>query len=85
MATHTIKTQINLPKEQYNFLTTQAKEKRMSLSKIIQSVLGKYIKQEQSSNIFTDDDTLWQIVGTGTSKISDGSVNHDQYIYGTKK
>jgi hypothetical protein len=85
METTTIKTQISLPKKQYDLLTRRANELQSSLSKIVQQALDKYFEPEEPSQIFTEDDPLWHIVGAGESDIADGSINPDHYIYGTPK
>jgi len=85
METTTVKTQISLPQKQYDLLKRRANELQSSLSKIVQQALDKYFEPEEPAQIFTEDDPLWQIVGAGESDISDGSINHDHYIYGTPK
>ena len=85
METTTVKTQISLPKKQYDLLQRRANELKSSLSKIIEQALDKYFEPEEPSQIFTEDDPIWQIVGTVESDITDGSINHDHYIYGTPK
>jgi hypothetical protein len=83
METTTVKTQISLPKKHYDLLKKRANELHSSLSKIIEQALDKYFEPEEPAQIFTKDDPLWQIVGAGESNITDGSINHDHYIYGT--
>lgn len=85
METTTVKTQISLPKKQYDQLKRRANELKSSLSKIVERALDEYFEPEESSQLFTEDDPIWQIVGTAESDITDGSVNHDHYIYGTPK
>lgn len=78
-------TKISLSKKQYDLLKKLANELQSSLSKIVQQALDKYFEPEEPSQIFTDDDPLWHIVGAAESDITDGSINHDHYIYGTPK
>jgi hypothetical protein len=85
METTTVKTRISLPKKQYDLLKRRANELKSSLSKIVEQALDKYLEPEESSQLFTEDDPIWQIVGMVESDITDGSVNHDHYIYGTPK
>jgi len=85
METATIKTQISLPKKQYDQLKSRASQLKSSLSKIVEQALDEYFEPEQDSQLFTENDPIWQIVGTVESGITDGSINHDHYIYGTPK
>lgn len=85
METSTVKTQISLPKKQYDQLKSKANQLKSSLSKIVEQALDEYFEPEQDSQLFTEDDPIWQIVGTVESDIADGSINHDHYIYGTPK
>lgn len=85
METATVKTQISLPKKQYDQLKSRANQLKSSLSKIVEQALDEYLEPEQDSQLFTEDDPIWQIVGTVESDVTDGSINHDHYIYGTPK
>ena len=85
METTIVKTQITLTKKQYDQLKSRANELKSSLSKIVEQALDNYFEPEEKSQIFTEEDPLWQIVGTVESEITDGSINHDHYIYGTPK
>jgi len=83
--TQTIKTQIQLPKVLYDLLMRRASEMDSSLSELVKRAIDKYLDPTQPTNIFTEDDPLWEIVGSAESEIIDGSVNHDHYIYSTPK
>ena len=60
-----------------------ADKKGVSQSEVIRESLDRYIKEEQKKGEIKD--PLLELAGIGNSDITDGSINHDHYIYGVKK
>ncbi len=86
MAERMVRTQIYLPPKVHAELKRRAGKHGLTLAIQIREALEEYLRRANS-----DDDelepldlgNLFEIVGKyGKSNITDGSVNHDKYIYG---
>jgi len=73
-----VETKISLSKKQYDLLKKRTNELKSSLSKIVEQAVDKYFKPGKPSQIFTEDDPKWQIVGANESDITDGSMGVNQ-------
>lgn len=87
MSTYEIRTQIYLEQAQHEALKQLAAEKSVSMAQLIREAVAAYIVQEQGDFDLEAymDDPLWQIPDIaeelGPSGFTDGSVNHDSYLY----
>jgi len=86
-----IRTQIYLSREQHEALKLRAAERSVSMAQIIREAVSDYIFENQEDDeIFDLDlylgDPVWQIPeliqGLSPTPITDGSINHDDYLYG---
>ena len=79
-----IATNLYFPKEQYADIKQIAKSLGISIAEYIRRLADKDIKS-RTKHIDWEHDPLWDIIGSGTGKHTDLSVNHDYYLYGGKK
>ncbi|MCX6030818.1 MAG: hypothetical protein NT169_16170 [Chloroflexi bacterium] len=86
-----VTTNIRLPKELYREAKPRAAEEEKSLAQVIRESVAQYlvgqrsIELESTADPVTDDwenDPLW-LIGTDATiaDVTDGSVNHDLYLY----
>lgn len=91
MAEH-VTTNIRLPKDVYREIKHRALEEEKSLAQIIRESVAQYlagnrsIEQTPPADSILDEwenDPLW-LIGTDATiaDVTDGSVNHDLYLYG---
>ena len=71
------RTQIYLTEEQRQNLEELASAQDTTMSHVIREAIDEYVTLH-----LVDTDPLLEIVGLGESGSSDGSVHHDQEIYG---
>jgi hypothetical protein len=79
-----VRTQVYLPRDIYVQLKNRADEEGITMAIQIREALAQYVTEspkEEKGHILTADDPIWNIIGMIESGISDGSVNHDKYIY----
>jgi predicted DNA-binding protein len=78
-----VRTQVYLPQDIYEKLRSRADEEGITMAAQIREALAEYVveKPEKKEHILTADDPIWELIGIGESGITDGSVNHDKYIY----
>ena len=84
MAEKMVRTQVYLPNDIYQQLKTRADDQGITMAVQIREALANYVvekKAEKKGHILTADDPIWNLIGMVKSGISDGSVNHDKYIY----
>jgi hypothetical protein len=89
--TEYVTTNIRLPKDVYREIKHRALEEEKSLAQIIRESVVQYlagppVAAPRSEDATTDDwenDPLW-LIGTDATiaDVTDGSVNHDLYLYG---
>ena len=80
--------QISLSAAQKDALINELQKRKLSLNQLLDNLVQEFLKHNTISEegaILTEDDPIWQIVGAGKSDVTDGSINHDHYIYGTPK
>ena len=90
-----VRTQIYLEKAQHEALKQKAAEKSTSMAQIIREAVAVYLAQTETK---TEDDFDWEAYKNdpiwnipaiaqelGPSGITDGSINHDYYIYDLDK
>lgn len=79
-----VRTQVYLPRDIYEQLKERADKEGSSMASQIREALVQYVvetKVEDDGPMFTKDDPIWELVGMIKSGITDGSYNHDKYIY----
>jgi predicted nucleic acid-binding protein len=76
------RTQMYFPEEILRELKRKASEEKTTIADIVRSAVSELLKKEKTKNWMGD--TLWNMVGTSSSKDKDLSVNHDKYLYGKK-
>lgn len=73
------RTQLYLDAEQYQFLKERAASYNISMAEVVRQLIAKEQKQQE---VIDPGDPIFQLgqkhISTGRS---DGSVNHDSYIY----
>jgi hypothetical protein len=79
-----VRTQVYLPRDIYEQLKERADNEGLTMASQIREALAQYVvetKEEDNVQVFTKDDPIWDMVGMIKSGITDGSYNHDKYIY----
>lgn len=79
-----VRTQVYLPRDIYEQLKHRADKEGGSMAHYIREALAQYVVEmdvEDKTPVFTKDDPIWEMVGMIKSGITDGSYNHDKYIY----
>jgi hypothetical protein len=90
--TEYVTTNIRLPKEVYREIKRRALEEEKSLAQVVRESVVQYltapvgVMSRSEESAMTDDwesDPLW-LIGTDATiaDVTDGSVNHDLYLYG---
>jgi Arc/MetJ-type ribon-helix-helix transcriptional regulator len=79
------RTQMYFPEEMLTELRLVASAKKESLSEVVREAVSSFLKQKNTRSPNWDSDPLWEMVGSGNSGLSDGSLNHDFYLYGKTK
>ena len=81
-----VRTQVYLPRDIYEQLKQRADKEGLTLAHQIREALMQYViettEEDESKYVISDDDPIWDLIGiVKNSGITDGSVNHDKYIY----
>lgn len=79
-----VRTQVYLPRDIYDKLKERTEAEGVTLAQQIREALTRYVVEvpkETAPPILKEDDPIWNIIGMIDSGITDGSVNHDKYIY----
>ncbi|NIP26810.1 MAG: ribbon-helix-helix protein, CopG family [Phycisphaerae bacterium] len=79
-----VRTQVYLPRDIYEQLKERADKEGLTMASQIREALAQYVvesKEEDKEPVLTKDDPIWDMIGMGKSDITDGSYNHDKYIY----
>ena len=79
------RTQMYFPEDMLTELKLVASAKRESISEVVREAVSSFLKQKNSQAKDWKTDPLWEMVGTANSGPSDGSLNHDYYLYGKSK
>ncbi len=77
------RTQMYFPEEILRKLKRKALEKKTTVANIVRDAVSELLKKEEVKN--WNDDPLWNMVGSSSSKERDLSVNHDKYLYGKNR
>jgi hypothetical protein len=79
-----VRTQVYLPRDIYEHLKDRADKEGSSMASQIREALAQYVVEANMGDkapVLTKDDPIWDMIGMGKSGITDGSYNHDKYIY----
>lgn len=79
-----VRTQVYLPRDIYAQIKKRADEEGITMAHQIREALTQYVvetKEDESKYAIAADDPIWDLIGIINSGITDGSVNHDKYIY----
>lgn len=79
-----VRTQVYLPRYIYDRLKRGAGQEGVTMASQIREALAQYVAAREAEvprPILSSDDPIWELIGTGESGITDGSVDHDKYIY----
>lgn len=76
------RTQVYFPEKLYRDVQKRAKAEKKSLAAVVREAVKVYLEQEQE--IDWENDPFFKAVGFIKCGVSDMSVNHDHYIYGSK-
>jgi len=79
------RTQMYFPEDMLTELKIVASAKKESISEVVREAVSSFLKQKSSQTKNWESDPLWDIVGQSDSGLSDGSMNHDCYLYGKSK
>lgn len=77
------RTQMYFPDEMLRELKKRAAEEKTSIADIVRGAVSEFFKKKTVKS--WQKDSLWDMVGTSSSKDKDLSVNHDKYLYGKNK
>ena len=72
------RTQVYFPMKLYRAIESRAKNESKSVASVIREAMEKYLSEKEIN--WTDDPFL-NIVGIADTGISDGSEEHDKYLY----
>jgi len=75
-----IRKQIYLEETMIKQIIEIAEKKGLSQSEVIRQSLANYIRDEQSKGKLKD--PLLELIGLIDAPLTDGSLEHDKYIYG---
>lgn len=85
MSENMVRTQIYLPSDVYEKLKERAARDGIAMAAQIREALADYVLETavaEEGAVLSADDPLWTLIGAAKAGPVDGSVNHDQYIYG---
>lgn len=77
--------QMYFPEDMLNELKLVAHSQKESISEVVRGAVDSFLKQKKSHTKNWKSDPLWNMVGTASSDLHDGSLNHDFYLYGKSK
>jgi predicted DNA-binding protein len=80
------RTQIYLTEEQRGQIQRLAKAQHKTMAQVVHEAVEEYVIQRMeiepsSEALDSSADPLWEIIGLGSSGITDGSIHHDRDIY----
>lgn len=79
-----VTTSLKLPQEIMKDLRHKAIQEKKSVSQPVKEAIQQFLTTQRESVDYRED-PFNRIIGMAKSGVHDGSVNHDQYLYGRKK
>jgi metal-responsive CopG/Arc/MetJ family transcriptional regulator len=77
------RTQMYLPEDLLTELKRKAGREKTTVSHIVRSAVSEVVKKGKVKD--WENDPLWRMIGSSTSRDKDLAVNHDAYLYGKVK
>jgi hypothetical protein len=84
MSENMVRTQVYLPRAIYKRLQVRAKKNDLTLAVQIREALEDYLivkTSDDEERPMSPDDPLLELIGSISTGLGDGSINHDKYIY----
>jgi hypothetical protein len=84
MSENMVRTQVYLPRSIYDWLQKRAKQHRLTLALQIREALEDYAHLQNTNDeerVMSPDDPLRKLIGSISTGLGDGAINHDKYIY----
>ena len=79
------RTQMYFPEDMLAELKRFAGAEKESISEVVREAVSAFLKHKNAQSKNWKTDPLWDMVGISNSDVSDGSLNHDFYLYGKSK
>lgn len=79
------RTQMYFPEDMLAELKLVAGLNKESISEVARQAVAFFLKQKKTQIKEWESDPVWDMVGASNSGLSDGSLNHDFYLYGKSK
>lgn len=79
-----VTTSLKLPQEIMNDLKHKAVQEKKSVSQLLKEAVQQFLTAQEEAVDYRED-PFNRIIGMAKSGVHDGSVKHDQYLYGKKK
>jgi hypothetical protein len=77
-----VRTQLYLTERQRKILAEQSLLTGKSAGELVREAVEEvYLKERRQPAVLSDDDPLWNLVGSGSSRQTDISARHDDYLY----
>jgi hypothetical protein len=76
------RTQMYFPEATLAELRKRASAESTTIAEIVRSAVSDYLRKDTEKN--WEEDPLWEMIGSGSSREGDLSVHHDRYLYGKK-
>jgi hypothetical protein len=80
-----VRKQVYLTAEQDEWLARTAAQERRPAAEILRAALDARMRPQRAPRTRLAEDSLWKIVGLGTSDQGDVSEQVDHYLYGARK
>jgi hypothetical protein len=80
-----VRKQVYLTAEQDEWLTRTAAQERRPAAEVLRAALDARMRPQRAPKTRLAKDSLWKIVGLGTSERPDVSEQVDHYLYGVRR
>jgi len=77
-----IRTQLYLDAEQKKVLESRSRATGKSVGQLIREAVDEVYRRSPVERSLSEDDPIWDFIGTGRSVENDISTHHDAYLYG---
>lgn len=82
-----VTTNIRLEEDLYRTLKHLAVERGKSAAELVREAIRRFLEKPPppEEEFRLEDDPFFKVIGTCPSDVTDGSINHDHYLYGWPK
>lgn len=80
-----ITTNLRLPDDLHKLLKHMAVEEKKSVSQLVREAIADFMAARKEPESPKGEDPFSSLIGAYSSGLKDGSVKHDEYLYGRKK